>query len=70
MAANCERKELSEGEFRLLGSQQSEILTFFTPHATCVCGETVPVLEMYRCFGCGIYFCARCAAKHFGYKTD
>ena len=33
---------------------------------TCECGTTLPVRFAFRCYYCGGYFCATCAAEHFG----
>ena len=39
----------------------------FAIHVTCGgCGQKVGLWRTYRCYYCGIYFCGRCAAGHFG----
>ena len=39
----------------------------FALHVTCGgCGWKVGLWRTYRCYYCGIYFCERCAAGHFG----
>lgn len=30
------------------------------------CGRETGLLHAYRCYYCGIWFCERCAAGHFG----
>lgn len=38
---------------------------------TCKCGKvTGPVWKLYRCYYCGIFFCDRCAAEHFGQTRE
>ena len=32
---------------------------------TCPCGSLVSPTSGYRCFFCGIYFCRKCAERHF-----
>ena len=29
------------------------------------CGQTVAVLQAYRCFHCGLWFCRECSREHF-----
>lgn len=34
---------------------------------TCTCGRPpVPVIDMFRCYYCGVYHCPACAPSHFG----
>ena len=34
---------------------------------TCECGNTVKVYGLiYKCFYCGVWFCHKCAKRHFG----
>ena len=30
------------------------------------CDRMFPVLKLYRCYFCGLYFCEGCGSKHFG----
>lgn len=32
----------------------------------CACGKNFPVVRMYRCLYCGVWFCVTCAELHFG----
>ena len=32
----------------------------------CSCGSSVPVIHMFRCYFCGVWFCRCCAGDHFG----
>ncbi len=32
----------------------------------CVCSRTRPLVDAYRCYCCGLWFCLACARKHFG----
>lgn len=34
------------------------------------CNRNLPLLNMYRCFFCGAYFCPRCARAHFGSRSE
>lgn len=33
---------------------------------TCECNTILPVEAAFRCLYCGIWFCRRCAERHFG----
>lgn len=33
---------------------------------TCPCGHPAPMIFAYHCYFCGLWFCRRCAARHFG----
>jgi len=35
------------------------------PLITCLCGHRVPAMFAYRCYECGVFFCPKCASKHF-----
>ena len=48
-----------EAQIRQLG----EVLD---AEVTCPCGRTVSLALAYNCLWCGIYFCRRCASRHFG----
>jgi len=30
------------------------------------CGRSLPARWLYRCYHCGLWFCERCGAGHFG----
>lgn len=37
---------------------------------TCACCEKDhPILHVYRCYFCGLYFCRLCAKEHFGHHS-
>ncbi len=57
-----ERRTLILFQLKQLGpySKQQKI--------TCLCGKIVPVMFAYRCYECGVYFCPKCASKHFDTK--
>lgn len=56
---------LSEEETRAIAkSQFKEAIE--TIGVTCGCGHRLPLRFSYRCYYCGVYFCDRCAAVHFG----
>lgn len=33
---------------------------------TCPCGHKAKLVFAFQCYHCGIWFCRRCAARHFG----
>lgn len=33
---------------------------------TCPCGHAAPIPYAFQCYHCGIWFCRRCASRHFG----
>jgi hypothetical protein len=37
-----------------------------TGHLTCDCKKVVNVVESYKCYYCGEWFCPTCADDHFG----
>lgn len=66
---NVHEKPTSEEErleiLTLIRDQTREL--WGTTRVTCAsCKRKVPVRFMYQCFFCGLWFCKRCAAVHFG----
>lgn len=50
----------------LVARQTREGLMF--GYVTCECGTKIELWGMvFRCLYCGVWFCRRCAVKHFGY---
>lgn len=49
---------------RLLQKQWAEANESATIH--CACGQKRALVVAFRCLYCGLWFCARCAEKHFG----
>jgi len=37
---------------------------------TCGCGTRMRQHQAYKCFYCGVFFCEKCAAEHFGKTKD
>ena len=55
-----------EGKRILLQKQLRELGDIRTQKKIgCLCGRIVPTQYMYRCLECGIFFCRKCAIKHF-----
>jgi len=49
---------------RILKDQWNEAVSGGSVHCTCGLQRALPLA--YKCLYCGVYFCARCAEKHFG----
>lgn len=57
-------KEEQQRKFEIVREQSKEIIQ--TGSVTCQCGKTSEVWRFtFRCFYCGIWFCQKCASKHF-----
>jgi len=54
----------------LLVDQMQEITARGTITVTCPCGQRVPVIMAERCYDCGLWFCRRCARRHFGREPN
>jgi len=51
---------------RLQISKQITLKTFWSIYVKCYdCGRSIGMINMYRCFQCGLYICGNCAPKHF-----
>lgn len=37
---------------------------------TCPCGTKAPMRFMFRCYYCGVWYCFKCAAVHFGMTRE
>jgi hypothetical protein len=48
----------------ILWSQAWEVMSCETK-VTCPCGFKTTMNYAYRCFYCGVYFCRKCAERHF-----
>ena len=35
----------------------------------CGCHKLLPLIYMYRCLYCGLYYCKKCAEVHFGMRV-
>lgn len=55
----AERRTLILFQLKQLGPTSKQQLI------TCLCGHEIPVIFAYRCYECGVYFCPKCAGKHF-----
>jgi ribosomal protein L37AE/L43A len=46
---------------------QTSIDKFFKLKMTCPdCNRKIGMINLYRCFQCGLWICGKCASKHFG----
>jgi hypothetical protein len=54
----------TEEEIAFKNKQESQIEPDL--ELTCLCGTVSPLVDMYRCFFCGIWLCYNCAKEHFG----
>jgi hypothetical protein len=43
---------------------------FFGGLMECECGRIVGTRDTFRCFYCGVWYCAECAGSHFGQTFD
>lgn len=51
----------------IVAAQAKEVVLMVRVKVTCPCGRRVSVYyHTYRCFYCGVYFCKKCAKRHFG----
>jgi hypothetical protein len=51
--------------------RQTKPVSFLTIKATCPdCGKKRTMINLYRCFCCGLYICKKCAPKHFNIDPD
>jgi hypothetical protein len=57
--------EERECKYQAIGDQTDELGDALNVRITCPCGFAAPLYVSCRCFFCGIYFCRRCAARHF-----
>jgi len=55
----AERRTLILFQLAQLGPHKKQ------PIITCLCGKDVPAMYAYRCYECGVFFCPKCASKHF-----
>ena len=52
----------------ILFKQRKKLLNQPIVWVMCPCGSEVPLKMAFRCWFCGITFCDKCAARHFGKK--
>ncbi len=68
MTVDVDKKPETQAEInairRLLFGQQFEVNPCETM-VTCPCGFKTPMRQAFRCFYCGLYFCRKCAERHF-----
>lgn len=51
---------------QIVKNQSKELAVLTGMKVTCYCGKRINVYHhAYRCYFCGIYFCRKCAARHF-----
>ena len=55
-----------EFEIWLNKFNNQEIEANITGKITCICDFTYSLIELYRCYHCGLWLCPVCAKKHFG----
>lgn len=36
----------------------------------CICQRRVPIINMFRCYHCGLWLCPICAKEHFGERKN
>ncbi|MEJ2248073.1 MAG: hypothetical protein P8Y70_00250 [Candidatus Lokiarchaeota archaeon] len=49
--------------------QQIPLSIFYSLKVICPdCGRKVGMINIYRCYQCGLFICGKCAEKHFGVK--
>lgn len=70
MGDKPEGEEYRLAVLRTIADQHRELLDstsplYTGPRVTCPCGKAASLQYLYRCFFCGIYWCSRCAARHF-----
>ena len=47
--------------------KQTDINIFFKLKITCPdCERIISMINLYRCFQCGLWICGKCAPEHFG----
>lgn len=64
-----DRKAETEDDFRMIRSllhDQARELAGVENSVTCLCGYPAKLVLAFHCYHCGIWFCRRCAARHFG----
>lgn len=59
----AEQRDAKRAQYRRQFTELHEQPDVFV---TCDCGHRLPVKHAYRCYFCGIWFCAKCAEDHFG----
>lgn len=50
--------QVSVDQLRGVGTCEHEL--------ACPCGNQVRLLDAFRCFHCGVFYCKTCALRHFG----
>jgi hypothetical protein len=66
------KPETEEARAVILGlvmDQTRELLAAERLTVTCPCGGKAGILFAYHCYHCGVWFCRRCASRHFGEPT-
>lgn len=59
-----EKRFVIWAQLKELGSMKKQ------QHITCLCKKVVPIMYAYRCYYCGVFFCPKCAGKHFDYHPE